>query len=165
MRIPIIILVLALVAIISASLLIRDSFLVGVVTVLIMIPTLGISIYATCRKSLQLGKLSLVFLGLLPLAFLGLTNTPLKVAFTLLEPKFDELGQQMARGDAPAFPRWVGPFRIEDGGIRKSSGDPYLMTGGHRYEISGFVRNPKGEGFNLWSLVTLGDQWSYIVED
>jgi len=45
------------------------------------------------------------------------------------------------------------------------SGTPYLATNTDRQEIDGFVRHPKGLGFNIWSCVDLDDGWSCIAED
>jgi hypothetical protein len=99
--------------------------------------------------------------------FAGITcsNLPLRLVFRLHRAEFDRVVSQIEMGALPATPFWIGPFKIKMVGRRGDSGTPYVATNEEKSEIDGFVKHPKGNGFNLWSCVTLDDKWAYIAED
>ena len=79
--------------------------------------------------------------------------------------EFDRVASQIEAGIPPATPFWIGPFKIKMAGRRGDSGTPYLSSNQEDWEIDGFVKDPLGRGFNLWSCITLDNEWSYIAED
>ncbi|MDP6046437.1 MAG: hypothetical protein QGH94_13305 [Phycisphaerae bacterium] len=97
--------------------------------------------------------------------FVGIvcTHTPLRLAFWAYRGEFDQVACQMEAGEQPQTPFWIGPFNIRMAGRRGKI--PYLASNNEPYEIDGFARHPAGQGFNLWSCITLDDTWSYIRED
>jgi len=99
--------------------------------------------------------------------FVGIvwSHIPLRIAFRIHRAEFDRVASQIEAGAPPATPFWIGPFRIKMAGHRCDSGTPYLSSNQEEWEIDGFVRHPHGQGFNLWSCITLDDEWSYIAED
>ncbi len=166
MRIPIIVLSIGLAAVTAISVVIRESFLVGAASLIGLVAIGGAGVHSVRRNGgVQKKQLSAILVGMLILAGLGLTNAPLRATFSIFEPGFDSMGRQLVGGAPPDFPTWIGPFRVVDGGVREGSGAPYLMTSGHPFEINGFVRDPKGKYFNLWSITPLGGSWAYIEED
>jgi hypothetical protein len=105
---------------------------------------------------------------LIPAAlFTGITcsHLPLRLVFRLYRVDFDRVATRIENGTPPETPFWIGPFRITMVGRRGDSGTPYVATNRDTSEIDGFVKHPKGHGFNLWSCVPLDDAWSYIAED
>jgi hypothetical protein len=93
------------------------------------------------------------------------TDLPLRLAFTLNRTEFDRVAARVENNDAPQTPFWIGPFRIAMAGKRGGSGAVYLAANSNQWEINGFVPNPEGRGFNLWSASQLDDRWSFVVED
>jgi len=96
---------------------------------------------------------------------LTLTHIPLRIAFHAYRDEFDNVAKQVEQGNRPETPFWIGPFRIKMTGLCRDSVTPYLASNDDIGEIKGFVRNPEGEGFNLWSLIKLDENWAYITED
>lgn len=94
-----------------------------------------------------------------------LSHLPLRTVFRVYRPDFDRAAAMIEKSTPPDTPFWIGPFRITMVGRRGDSGAPYLATNKDQWEIDGFVRHPKGHGFNLWSCVPLDDAWSCIAED
>jgi len=94
-----------------------------------------------------------------------MSHLPLRAVFRIYRPAFDRAAAMIEKGSPPDTPFWIGPFRIRMAGRRGDSGTPYLATNTDRQEIDGFVRHPKGHGFNIWSCVALDDGWSCIAED
>lgn len=147
------------------SLVVRDVFFVLALSLvaLAILTAIGLA----CTKNTDQPHASRVMIILVNLVLVGVayTNAPLRLAFTFLESRFEAVGDQLARGEQPDFPTWIGPFRIIDGGVRDESGAPYLMTSGQLHEINGFVRDPRGTYFNLWSITPVSEGWAYIEED
>ena len=98
-------------------------------------------------------------------AGIACSSLPLRLVFRLHRAEFDRVASQIEMGTPPATPFWIGPFKIKMVGRRGDSGTPYVATNEEKSEIDGFVSHPKGDGFNLWSCVTLDDKWAYIAED
>lgn len=144
------------------SILIRESLLVVLISVLlVLIATLGLMMVLAQQRKLseRAGLLVLGGAGLLIAA--AVMNLPLCWAFRLYESKFESLAAELKAGKKLSFPQRVGPFTIIGGQLRLGTGDPYLITGGEE----GFVRNPTADGFNLWSMTQVSDTWSYVKED
>ncbi len=166
MKIPQSLFLVCFALILAASLFLREEFTVLILSVLVPL-VLGLAAIAFLAWSdrLSLKTIALTLIGFGGLIAMGVNHLPLKVAFWACEPHFDSLAEELLAGKTVEFPRQVGPFFILEGGIRESSGDPYLRTGKDEYEFDGFARNPTGEGFNLWSITPLGSHWSYLSED
>ncbi len=98
-------------------------------------------------------------------AGIACSSLPLRFMFRLHRAEFDRVASQIEMGTPPATPFWIGPFKIKMVGRRGDTGTPYVATNEEKSEIDGFVKHPKGHGFNLWSCVTLDDRWAYIAED
>lgn len=93
------------------------------------------------------------------------SHIPLRLVFWFHRSQFEQVVSEFEAGNPPATPFRIGPFKIKVAGRRGESGTPYLATNEESSEIEGFVRHPDGQGFNLWSCITLDDEWSYIAED
>jgi hypothetical protein len=167
LRSPLIFLVVAFLAVIGVSLWVRDAVFVAFWSVLIVLVAGCVCFCGLVGHPDPLAKVGAVLavFMLVLTTTIGVTNFPLRVAFAMLEPEFNARARQLAHGEALQYPFWIGPFRVIDGGVRKGSGAPYLMTSGDGGEIDGFVKDPTGAYFNLWSLTSLGDRWAYIQED
>ena len=165
MRIPIIILCCGLLIVAVISLVVRDVFFVRALSLIALTILTAIGIVCTWRAGQRQASRMTIIFGALVLAGVAFTNAPLRLAFAFFESRFEAVGDQLVRGEQPDFPTWIGPFRIVDGGVRNGSGAPYLMTSGQPYEINGFVRDPKGIYFNLWSITSVSEGWAYIEED
>jgi len=164
MRISTIILCCGLLIVAVISLVVRDVFFVRGLSLIALAILTAIGIVCT-RRAGQRQASQMIILGALVLAGMAFTNVPLRLAFAFFESRFEAVGDQLVRGEQPDFPTWIGPFRIIDGGVRDGSGAPYLITSGQPYEINGFVRDPKGTYFNLWSITSVSEGWAYIEED
>ncbi|MEX2581316.1 MAG: hypothetical protein WD342_19825 [Verrucomicrobiales bacterium] len=165
MRIPTIILCCGLFMVAAISLVIRDVFFVRALSLLAIVVLAMLGIAFTRRVVSRQAARSTLLVGTLVLAGLAFTNAPLRLIFAAYESRFEAVSDKLLEGERPNFPLWIGPFRAIDGGVRDGSGAPYLMTSGHPYEINGFVRDPKGTYFNLWSITPVSDGWAYIEED
>jgi hypothetical protein len=165
MRITSIILCCGLFVVAAISLVVRDVFFVRALSLLALSVLIVLGIVCTRRAVNRQAAQTTLLGGALVLAGLAFTNAPLRLTFAAFESRFEATSDELLRGDRPAFPFWIGPFRVIDGGIRDGSGAPYLMTSGQPYEINGFVRDPKGTNFNLWSITPVSDGWAYIEED
>lgn len=165
MRILTIILFCGLLIVVVISITVRGIFFVRALSLVTLGVLVAFGIYLSRRVD-QREVIRMAFLvGVLVLAGLAFTNVPLRLTFAIYESRFEAVGNQLQRGERPDFPIWIGPFRLVDGGIRNSSGVPYLMTSGDPYEINGFVRGPKGTHFNLWSITPVSGTWAYTEED
>ena len=165
MRTPIIILCLALITVSAISITVRDVFFVRALTLIILITFSAVGIFCFRRSDKASTIRNTILVGTLILLLIGFTNAPLRITFALFEQEFDDLSEQLVKGEKPDFPVWIGPFRIIDGGFREGTTDPYLMTSGNSYEINGFVRDPRGTYFNTWSITQVSEYWAYIEED
>ena len=165
MRIPTIILCCGLFIVAAISLVVRDVFFVRALSLLALVVFTVLGIVCTRRSANQQAARTTLLVGTLALAGLAFTNAPLRLIFAVYEARFEAVSDKLLGGERPSFPLWIGPFKVIDGGIRDGSGAPYLMTSGQPYEINGFVRDPKGTYFNLWSITPVSDGWAYIEED
>lgn len=165
MRITTITLSCGLVIVAVISLVVRDVFFVRALSLLVLAGLSVIGFLCSQRSDHRQVARATISGGMLVLAGLAFTNTPLRLTFAVFESRFESIGDQLVRGEHPDFPTWIGPFRVIDGGVRDGSGAPYLMTSGHSDEINGFVRDPQGSYFNLWSITPVSEDWAYIEED
>lgn len=165
MRIPTIILCCGLIIVAAISIVVRDVFFVRALSLLALVVLTMLGIALTRRTVTRQAARATLLVGTLVLAGLAFTNAPLRLIFATYESRFEAVSDKLLRGERPNFPLWIGPFKVIDGGIRDGSGTPYLMTSGHPHEINGFVRDPKGTYFNLWSITPVSDGWAYIEED
>ena len=165
MRIPTIIFCCGLLIVIVLSLMVRNVLFVRALSLIALILLTVLGLVCTWKASQRQASRMTIIFGSLVLAGVAFTNAPLRLAFAFFESRFEAVGDQLIRGEQPNFPTWIGPFRIIGGGIRNGSGAPYLVTSGQQYEINGFVRDPKGTYFNLWSLTPVNESWAYIEED
>lgn len=92
-------------------------------------------------------------------------HIPVRLIFRVYRARFDQVASQIEAGNPPATPFWIGPYKIEMAGRRGETGTPYVCRNQDSGEITGFVKHPAGDGFNIWSCITLDDAWSYIAED
>ena len=148
---------------IEHTLVILSCLAVGMVALAMFVAVLvGRSIRA--KHSLWRSLLSVLVPAVLFVAIAS-THIPLRIIFPIYRAEFDRAAAQIEAGDPPATPFWIGPFKIEMVGRHGDSGPPYLSSNRAEWGIDGFVRHPEGQGFNLWSCITLDDEWSYIAED
>ena len=162
--------VIAIVAAVLVSLFLIEHTLVILSCLAVAMVFLMVSLVVSVGRSIH-RKHSLwqaMLFTLVPaILFVGIASThiPLRITFRLYRAEFDRAAAQIEAGDPPATPFWIGPFKIKMAGRRGDSGTPYLSSNQAEWEIEGFVRHPDGHGFNIWSCITLDDEWSYIAED
>ena len=149
----------------AISLVVSDVFFVRVLSLLALVVLTLLGIVSTRRTVNRQAVRATLLVGTLILAGLAFTNIPLRFIFATYESQFEAVSDKLVAGERLNFPFWIGPFKVIDGGVRDGSGAPYLMTSGHPYEINGFVRDPKGTYFNLWTITPVSDGWAYIEED
>jgi hypothetical protein len=165
----------------AASCVAPDIYLVGPLflgLLVIMPPVTGLGVAwarlataASPRRSPPSAWLSVMVLCALPLVTLW-TFWPLRVAFLAVKPALDRVADQVAAGQAGAFPQWVGPFRVARAAIDPGSGNVGLMIDPNSNGPTGLVRVRPGTppdrrgpfgGDDL--LVDLGWGWEYREED
>ncbi len=95
------------------------------------------------------------------------TNWPLRLNFLISHPALVREAQNLAAKMPSVYPRWVGGFYVQKSAVEH--GATCFWTQGDSEEVnrSGIILNPKGgkPPFNLWSDVSLGDNWHAISED
>ena len=96
---------------------------------------------------------------------LSSSHLPLRLAFQWYQDDFEAIARNLQEGRSPETPFRVGPFLVTEVGRRSGDSIPYFDVRGQRQEVEGFVRHPLGDGFNLWSCISLTENWSYIAED
>jgi hypothetical protein len=105
-----------------------------------------------------------LFAGITTIAILlsvATSNWPLRAAYTLSRPSFDNAAAQVRAGDPPSTPCWIGLFRIQKAEVG-NKGILCLWTNNG----TGFVQTgPNDLPFNLWSHATLDNSWQFISED
>lgn len=154
-----------LMAIVISIVVIEDT---SVILICLAVALVGLATAAVRSIHAKESRLHAIGLTLAPVVIfvvVAWSHLPLRLAFRVLRPQFDEAALQIQASNPPDAPFWIGPFRIKMAGRRGDSGTPYLASNEDTWEINGFVRHPDGHGFNLWSCITLDDAWSYISED
>jgi len=169
MRLASFILLLCLLISVGASLFLHNRVAAGMITFFAVFAGLvTYTIYSVWKQKFSLAGSIALLIGSIVVVSLSWTGAPLKIAFQAHQEEFDAISSKLIKGEEVSFPLWIGPFRFVDGGVRKrgdSPETPYLAANTNRYEVNGFVRNPDGSGFNLWTMLPLNDQWSYVEED
>ena len=94
-----------------------------------------------------------------------LTRWPLRLAAVVYRPELEAMAARVASGQPFDAPQRVGPFVLQRGQTER--GFVCLWTGLHPKGRSGFVRGSAERGlpFNEWSVVSLGADWHYLIED
>jgi hypothetical protein len=104
-----------------------------------------------------------VLLGLI--VSVPVTNWPLRATFWLSRSAIEQLADAVERGEDVTFPHRAGLFQVQVGGRR--SEQTFLWLDPHLGGPRGFVKAPANEPpwFNLWSSISLGENWYLIQED
>jgi hypothetical protein len=151
---------------VHVSIVLIEDVVGKIACILVGLLSLGVAGFSVIRTPAS--RLRSLVLALVPgMLFIALvwTHAPLHFAFRLWHADFEDVASQIEAGASPSVPFRIGPFTIRMVGRRGSSEPVYLATNTELHEINGFVKDPKGEGFNLWSCISLDDKWSYIAED
>lgn len=139
-----------------------------VILACLVVALAGLVAAGICCIEAKHGRLQALDVTIVPaVLFIAIAwwHLPLRLVFRAYRPQFDQVAAQIEAGKIPATPFWIGPFRIRMAGRSGDSGPAYLASNREKWEIVGFVRHPDGYGFNLWSCITLDDEWAYISED
>jgi hypothetical protein len=92
------------------------------------------------------------------------TNWPLRVTFWLSQAALAQLANELDDGEGISFPCNAGLFRVEMGEIKQ--GCTCLWLDPHPGGPRGFVRcTPQEPPLNLWSTISLGNNWHLVAED
>lgn len=159
---PILLSLTAAVAAAVVSLTLKEASLIYLVCALVFVSASVFTGACLLARQFQWQRIRTVLLPAAVFLIIASTHLPLRLAFFLYRGQFDRLASEIQAGAPVETPVWVGPFRIEMAGRR---GVPYLASNRDRWEIDGFVRDPEGHGFNLWSRIPLDGNWAYISED
>lgn len=112
--------------------------------------------------------------SLIAIVSVVLTAWPVRLAFFASRREFDDLAGRLEAGYRMTKPERVGRFLILKAEMR--DGRPCLWIDTDPAGYDGFVRNPRrgpdgkllgpsNRSFNLWSAVSLDDDWAFISED
>ena len=94
-----------------------------------------------------------------------LTNWPMRAAFAISRPTFDQIANDVRMGNELDTPFWAGLFRIRKAEVYYNN-VVCLWTHQNPAGKSGFVQcPPENPPFNLWSHITLDASWQFITED
>jgi len=95
----------------------------------------------------------------------AITHWPLRLSFAASRPTFEKLVERLLAGDR-VDPRQIGLFRVRSTQIYTSKDIVCLWTDMDSKGRKGFVRcRPSEVPFNLFSLITVDDDWQFISED
>src|SRR5205807_2528160 len=98
-------------------------------------------------------------------ASVAFSQWPLRVSYALSRPSFDALAKHVRAGDPIYVPRRAGLFAIRKAEI-SYSGVICLWTTVNPGGNTGFVQcGPDHIPLNLWSSISLDNQWQFISED
>ena len=157
---------LAVVCGVSISLWLLEPFKLALLSAMVVAGGLGGAVaHGAARKQGRLARTVLLSLPWLLFGAVCWSQAPLRLAFLAYRPQFEQVARSIETGREPQTPLTIGPFRIVAVGRRYGTGTPYLATVGPPGDLEGFVRDPAGRGFNLWSCVRLNDHWSFVSED
>jgi hypothetical protein len=94
-----------------------------------------------------------------------MTDWPLRIAFALSRPTLERAAQELKVGKPVPSPRFIGLFYIWRAELN-GKGQPCFWTALDSTGPAGFVLAPFGDPhYNLWSKVTLSNDWYLIKED
>jgi hypothetical protein len=124
------------------------------------------------RRSPAAPWFTVIALTLMPLITL-ITCWPFRLGFLIARPALGRLADQVAAGQAPTFPQWVGPFRIAGARLDSTTGNVGLWIDPNSSGPLGFVRvapgAPAESRFDLNRgddmTLELGGGWWYNEED
>lgn len=90
---------------------------------------------------------------------------PLRAAYFLSRPSFDQVATQVRAGNPPKQAQWIGLFHIRKAEIYHN-GIVCLWTDDDPAGPTGFVQYSSEQlPFNLWSHIPLDHSWQFISED
>lgn len=108
--------------------------------------------------------------GAIGLAFLFsasvvLTRWPLRLGPVVYRSQFQALADSVAAGHTFNTPRRIGPFMFQRGQVER--GYVCLWTDLDPAGRAGYVRGSAEGGipFNIWSVISTGPGWHFLVED
>ncbi len=112
------------------------------------------------RRNAVIGLAAIVFL-----VSVAVSNWPMRMAYGVSRPAFDQVASQIRNGDAPQTPCTIGLFRIQRAEVYYNN-VVCLWTDDDSRGSTGFVQcGPVDPPFNLWSHVPLDESWQFIAED
>ena len=113
-------------------------------------------------------NLRMIFVGTTVIAIVlsvAVTNWPLRAVFSMSRPTFDQIADDVRKGNVPKTPCRVGLYRIRKAEVYHNN-VVCLWTDLNPNGKSGFVLcPPENPPFNLWSHVPLDASWQFIAED
>ena len=113
-------------------------------------------------------NLRMIFVGTTVIAIIlsiALTNWPMRAAFAISRPTFDQIAHDVRMGNVPNTPFRAGLFRIRKAEVYYNN-VVCLWTHQNPGGKSGFVQcPPENPPFNLWSHIPLDASWQFITED
>jgi hypothetical protein len=113
------------------------------------------------KISISIGLLCLAVFISVPIA-----HWPLRLAFKLSRPSFDQIASSVQKGSTFSQPFRVGLFRIKRAEIHKYNRKICLWTDLDPAGKTGFARVPPHDvPFNLWSMIELDEDWQFVSED
>jgi len=119
-------------------------------------------------KSLRSRQASIFagFVCVIILVSVSLTHWPLRFAYRLSRPSFDQIARSLQGGRKFEKPLRAGFFFIEKAEIYDLNGKVCLWTNIDPAGRTGFTQCPPDDvQFNLWSMIELDDDWQFVSED
>ena len=145
----------------------------GIDTLTVYLAALGaaglsiIAIVMVTNRWSRRAALSFHLICLALIALVPLTHWPLRATFALSKSRFDEIADQLERGETVA-PQWAGFFYIHEAELTFLGRMPVLWTRLGGNGNTGFGRpsdDVASDKFNEWSDFRLWGKWHHIVED
>lgn len=131
MKIPLLILLAALVAVTAASIFLHDPLLVGATGMgCALIGAFAASDYLVRQRKLTVRANQAILLAAFLISSAGIGNLPLRIIFHLYERHFQALAENLHERKDPAFPCRIGPFVILEGAPSSETGTILFMSGG-----------------------------------
>jgi hypothetical protein len=135
---------------------------------ILLLPFIALSafaIFAGLKRGFARLAIGVVLLLVFIAGSIVVTQWPLRLAFQLTEHQFNDVSSDLKRGQSFPKPFRIGPFKFEKAEINRH-GLVCLWTDSSSGDLDGFVQTtPDVLPFNLWSTISLSDEWQYIVED
>jgi hypothetical protein len=93
------------------------------------------------------------------------TRWPIRLGPVLYRSQFQALADGVAAGHPFTTPKRIGPFTFQRGEIER--GFVCLWTDLNPNGRSGYIRGAYGDRalFNVWSIVSTGRGWHFLIED
>lgn len=117
---------------------------------------------ATINSNRAWGAIGLAFLLT---ASVVLTRWPLRLGPVVYRSQFQALADSVAAGHSFNTPQHIGPFTFQRGQVER--GYVCLWTDLDPAGRAGYVRGSSERGipFNIWSAISTGPGWHFLVED